>query len=114
MNKKHPWLMAAKKYLADNPDFKLENFVAIGYDDFHKEPGRGMNYAMSQALSYFLMHYDDQRYREDFVRLIAAHYAGKTKDGALYEFIQVPGPEADRKKTLETQFKEFMSKLGDD
>jgi hypothetical protein len=113
-NKKHEWLMGAKKFLAATDGWKLQSFLAIDHDEFHKEPGRALNYAMSQALCHFLMHYDDERYREDFVKFIAAYYAGKVRENSLFEFLQIEGPESGRAETLEKQFKEYMAKLGDE
>ena len=95
-------------------DWKLGGFLPIEHDDFHKEPGRGLNYAMSQALCHFLMHYDDERYKEDFVKFIAAYYGGKARENSLYEFIQIEGPEAKRGEALEKQFREYMAKLGEE
>lgn len=113
-NKKHPWLLEAKDFLEKNADWKLASFLPIEHDEFHKEPGRGLNYAMSQALCHFLMHFDDERYKEDFVKFIAVYYAGKARESSLFQYIQIEGPEAKRGETLEKQFREYMAKLGEE
>jgi hypothetical protein len=111
-NTNHGRLQIAKQFLAQNPGWKLSDFLAIGNKEFH-EQNRGLNYCLAEALSHFLMHYDNERYREDFVRFIAIYYEGKARENSLYEHLQIPGPEAKRAEVLEAQFKDYMSKLGE-
>ncbi len=111
-NVNHERLQVAKAFLAANPGWSLSSFLAIDNRDFHQQ-NRGLNYALSEALAHFLMHYDNERYREDFVRFIAVYYEGKAHEGSLYEHLQIPGPEAKRAETLEREFKEYMARLGD-
>jgi len=111
-NVNHRRLQIAKQFLAENPGWSLGDFLAIGNRDFH-ETNRGLNYCLSEALAHFLMHYDGERYREDFVRFIAVYYEGKAQENSLYEHLQIEGSEAGRAATLEKQFKEYMAKLGE-
>ncbi|MBI3723035.1 DUF1570 domain-containing protein [bacterium] len=107
MNVKHERLLAAKQHLASNPGWSLARFVAIDHKEFH-ESARGLNYSLSEALCHFFMHHDNERYKEDFVRFIAAYYGGKAKENSLFSHIQESGEAA-----LETQFKDYMAKLGE-
>jgi hypothetical protein len=112
VRKNHGRLRMAKEYLAANPDWKLSDFLAIGYDDFHKEPGRGLNYCISEAICHFLMHYDEERYKEDFVRFIAQYYAGKAKEDSLYDALVMEGVAKDKRvSVLEKQFKDYLAQL---
>ena len=56
------------------------------------------------------MHYDDQRYKEDFVRFLSAYYEGKVSEDSLVEYIRPegPGPAFD---TLEKQLREYLANL---
>ena len=106
-------LREMKKYLAQDQSFSLASFIAIDHKEFHDPARRTFNYFMAQALSYFLMQYDDERYKEDFVQFIRAYYEGKVKANSLPDYIQVEGTKDAQKRLdiLGTQFKEFMSKL---
>ncbi|HVY62288.1 MAG TPA: hypothetical protein VHF22_11580 [Planctomycetota bacterium] len=98
----------------DAGSFSLARFIALDHDEFHRDQNqRHLNYAFAQALSYFLMEYDDGRYKEDFVAFIAAYYSGKVGPTSLYDFIQVEGEKDPSKRAavLEKQFKEFMAEL---
>jgi hypothetical protein len=98
------YLAKAKAFLAKNPNWSLADFIAIDHDAFHKN-GRGNNYALSCALTYFLMHADDARYREDCVRFVSDFYAGKVQAGSLLERLGTS------ESTLTRQFRDFMTKL---
>jgi hypothetical protein len=74
---------------------------------------RGDNYCLSCALTHFLMHYDDEVYREDFVRLASAYYAGKVKEDSLVEYLYIPEGSTSEQKfaVLESQLREYMKNL---
>ena len=92
--------------------FRLSDFARIDSKRFHAE-GRGMNYALSGALAHFFLHYDDELYKEDFVRFLSAFYAGKVKEDSLVEFIKVEGSNgpADAFARLSEQFIEYVESL---
>lgn len=111
MKRNHGRLVEAKHFLEKNPDWKLADFLALEYKEFH-ENNRGLHYALAEAISYFLMHYDDERYKEDFVRFIAQYYGGKAKADSLYEALVMDGVTKDRRSAvLEKQFKDFMTQM---
>jgi hypothetical protein len=103
---------AAKSFLASNPGWSLESFAAIDHDQFHKQ-NRGLNYALAGALSHFFMHYDDETYKEAFVRFIAAYYAGKVNQRSLQDYIRAEGGSSQSFATLEKQFRQYMASLGE-
>jgi hypothetical protein len=104
-NTKHYRLGIAKAHLAQHPEAKLSTYIAIDYKGFHKDDVRGLDYALGEALSHFLMHYEDGRYREDFVTFIAAFYAGTVTERSLYEALGVD------EATLEKQFRAYVAQL---
>jgi hypothetical protein len=104
-NTGHFRMKDAQRVLAKTADWKLAPFLAIDHDAFHKGGARSENYSLSCAMAYFLMHGQDGRYHDDFVKFIAAYYDGKVTEKSLFEALGVD------EATLEKQFKEFMSKL---
>ncbi len=68
----------------------------------------------TRALCHFFMHYDDEVYKEGFVRLLSGYYAGKLREDSLVEYINVPGDSNPEKfQKLQGQFREYMSKRGE-
>jgi hypothetical protein len=108
-NTKQPELQRAKEGVRS---FRLGEFVRIDNKEFHKE-GRGMNYAISGAIAHFFMHYDDEVYKEDFVRFLSAYYAGEVKEGSLVDFIEVEGTESPAAAfaRLNEQFVKYVEEL---
>lgn len=114
MKKTHKQLVEAREFLANNKGWSLSDFLAIDNEAFHKDQvQRHYNYCVAGALSHFLMHYDDERYKEDFVKFIAVYYDGKAKANSLYDHLQIEGPESKRAETLERQFLDYMARLGE-
>jgi hypothetical protein len=102
-------LQHTKSFLDDNDDWTLGDFAKIGNKQFHKE-NRGLNYAISGSLCHFFMHYDDERYKEDFVRFLSAYYEGKVSESSLVSYIKVEG-DGGVFATLDKQFRAYMSDL---
>ena len=102
-------LQTARSFLDGHPDWKLESFARIGYDEFHKD-GRGLNYALSAALCHFFMHFDDERYKEDFVRFLKTYYEGGVREDSLATFITVEGAGGVF-ATLEQQLRSYLQSL---
>ena len=100
-------MKTVRHFLAQNENWDLASFARIGHDKFHKE-GRGLNYALSCALSHFFMHYKDELYKEDFVRFISAYYGGKVRQDSLSDYITVEGAGS-KLSILEKQFREYMT-----
>jgi hypothetical protein len=112
VKKDHQRLMLIKKWLGENPSWKLQDFIGIDYETFHAE-GRGWNYCMAASIVYFLMHFDDERYKEDYVIFVRDYYDGKVRKDSLPEYISVEGTSdaSKRLQILDKQFREFMEKL---
>lgn len=109
---RNPRLQVAKAFLERTSGWRLSSFAAIGNHDFH-EKNRGLNYALSCALTHFLVHYDDEVYKEDFVRLVSAYYEGKVHPQSLVEMLDIRGSDStgERFMILERQFREYMKNL---
>lgn len=97
--------------------FNLRKFAAMGHREFqHEDRKEGKedrswdHYSLACALTHFLMHHDDEVYKEDFMRLVSAFYGGKVREDSLVDFVQVEGA-ASRFSTLEKQFRRYMAKL---
>ena len=99
----------APRFLAANNNWSLQGFAHIDNEQFHKV-NRGLNYCLAGALCHFFMHYNDEIYKEDFVRFLGAYYMGKVSNDSLAEFIKVEGGGGFN--ALEKQFKEYMATLG--
>ncbi len=93
----------AKQYLGQG-GFDLRSFVMLDHDGFHKQ-NRGLHYALACALSHFLMHYDDELYKERFVSMISGYYGGTLTDDSLQEYLGVD------LVTLQSQFVDYMANL---
>ena len=108
-----PALMNVKSLLAGDPKWSLESYLAMDHETFHKEPGRGMNYALGAALAHFFLHYGDEIYREDFIRFLKDYYEGKVVKDSLAKYIRVEGATGAGEKlsTLSAQFREYMKDL---
>ena len=102
-------LRLTRRFLESNEDWKLASFARIDHDQFHKE-NRGLNYAISGSLCHFFMHYDDERYKEDFVRFLSAYYDGKVNESSLVSYIKVDGAGGVF-QTLEKQSRTYMGDL---
>ena len=100
----------AKRFLGGSKDWSLQAFAHIDNDQFHKV-NRGLNYCLAGALCHFFMHYNDEIYKEDFVRFLSAYYLGKIGNDSLAEYVKVEGGGGFN--ALEKQFKEYMSTLGE-
>lgn len=100
----------AQRFLAANGDWSLQGFAHIDNDQFHKV-NRGLNYCLAGALCHFFMHYNDEVYKEDFVRFLSAYYMGKVSNNSLAEYIKIEGGGGFN--ALEKQFKEYMATLGE-
>ncbi len=111
-NLRHESLQIARAALSRSAGWSLMGFVTIDNDRFHEE-NRGLNYAISGALCHFLLHHDDEVYREDFIRFLSAFYAGKVSNYSLVEFLDVPGASSTEEAfaTLEKQFREYLAAL---
>jgi len=103
-------MTTAKRFLAGSKDWSLQSFAHIDNEQFHKV-NRGLNYCLAGALCHFFMHYNDEVYKEDFVRFLSAYYLGKVGNDSLPEYIKVEGGGGFN--ALEEQFKEYMSTLGE-
>ena len=103
-------MVTAKRFLAASKNWGLQSFAHIDNDQFHKV-NRGLNYCLAGALCYFFMHYNDEVYKEDFVRFLSAYYMGKVSNDSLAEYIKVEGGGGFN--ALEKQFKEYMATLGE-
>ena len=65
-----------------------------------------------RALSHFLMHYDKERYKEDFVQMISAYYGGKLRPESFSEYVHMDGVSGNAKiAKLQQQFLEYMANL---
>ncbi|MEM7230803.1 MAG: hypothetical protein AAF517_01425 [Planctomycetota bacterium] len=84
----------------------LEAFVAKGHEDFHGNE-RGLNYSLGCCLCHFFLHYDDEVYKEDFIRLLSGYYAGKLSRTSLTSYLSAAPDFA----TLESQFLKYMKKI---
>jgi len=80
----------------------LAQLTAAGMRDFQQDPNLPMLYSQSAGLSHFLMHYDEGRYRDALVALIARLYAGQDHPGQLAELTGKSFSELDQ------QYREFM------
>jgi len=104
-NTRNRYLQLVKKFLEGSPGWSLADFITIGNLEFH-QTNRGLNYALSCALTHFFFHYDNEVYKEDFVRFVSAYYGGKVGKNSLADYIS--GKDT---ATLEKEFREYMAKL---
>lgn len=111
-NTERPDIQLAKSYLASNDSWRLSEFVTIDNHEFH-EQDRELNYALGGALCHFFCHYDNEVYKEDFIRFLSDYYAGKVKKYSLVDYIDVPDVETPSGEfgALEKQFREYMAGL---
>lgn len=68
------FVAAQHRLLRDNFYIPLETFCRMGKDDFQHHPNVRQLYSQASGVAHFLMHYDDGRYRDDLVQLLAALY----------------------------------------
>lgn len=80
----------------------LAQLTSAGMRDFQQDPNLPMLYSQSAGLSHFLMHYDEGRYRDALVALLARLYAGQDRPGNLAELTGKSFSELDQ------QYREFM------
>jgi hypothetical protein len=109
-----PRLGLAKGYLAKVTGWSLASFIRIDHHEFH-ETDRGLNYALSAALCHFLLHGEEGIYRDPFIQFISAYYGGKVVEDSLGKYLKVEGVTgpAETIQAIETQFKAYMSHLGE-
>ncbi len=117
-NLKEPSLVTARRYLEQAGDkWDIASFAGIDHDQFHGKDAsaqsqRHLNYCMAGALTHFFMHYDDEVYKEDFVKFLSDYYAGKVREGSLGKAIKDADGEAVSFGKLEEQFRAYMKGLG--
>ena len=71
----HVRIVAAQyRLLRDNFYIPLETFCRLGKDQFQQHPNVRQLYSQASGVAHFLMHYDDGRYRDDLVELLASIY----------------------------------------
>lgn len=114
-----PSMKAVARFLEENPAWSLAQFVGLDHKQFHDPKSRTLNYFLAGALAHFFLHYEDEVYREDFVRMLRACYEGKLRPDSLPEYVRVEGASAPAEavRTLDRQFREYMKDLkppGDD
>lgn len=67
-----------------NPEFFFyvpqEQFMSLGREVFQQHPNVSQLYTQASGTVHFLLHYDNGRYRDDFVALLAAVYRPDLKD----------------------------------
>ena len=106
-------LVQAEAVLGAQEDWDLAGFAAIGHKEFHGEAGtdsahRGQNYAMAGALCHFFMHYDDEIYKEDFVRFLSDYYGGKVRKNSLGASIRDESGRTIPFSELQEQFRHYI------
>ncbi|MCH2211073.1 MAG: hypothetical protein MK110_07210 [Fuerstiella sp.] len=65
---------AQHRLLRDNFYVPLDTFCRLGKDQFQQHRNVPQLYSQASGVTHFLMHYDDGRYRDDLVRLLAGLY----------------------------------------
>lgn len=108
-----PSMKAVAQFLSANPGWSLAQFVALDHKQFHDPKSRTLNYWLAGALTHFFLHYGDEVYREDFVRMLRACYEGKLRPDSLAEYIRMEGVASAEEKIriLDGQFREYMKDL---
>lgn len=71
---------AKQRYLQDGFYVPLQNFMALGHDDFMRHPNVAQFYTQASGVAHFLLHYKDGVYRDDLVRLLASVYRPDLKN----------------------------------
>jgi hypothetical protein len=108
-----PSMQVVRRFLEKSPDWNLARFIALGHKEFHDKESRTLNYFLGGALSHFFLHYGDEVYREDFIRLLKDYYEGKLREDSLPEYIRMTGVDSAGAKLekLQEQFREYMKDL---
>lgn len=100
---------ARQRLLQDGFYIPLRVFCALGYDQFMRHPNVAQFYTQSSGVAHFLMHYENGRYRDDLVSLLAAVYRPDLKnitaEPSLEQISGVPFEELDQ------QYRDHLSGL---
>jgi hypothetical protein len=110
----HPRFVAAQfRLLAPDPEMQfylpLELFSSLGKEQFQYHPNIEQLYSQASGLTHFLLHYDDGRYRDAFVKLLAAVYRPDPRQLQDQPSLEdVTGVEY---STLDQQYREHLENL---
>ena len=90
--------MQAARYHLEKKDFYLpfDKLVRMGVQDVQGHPKSPSSTARSPAMTNFLMHYDDGRYRDALVRCLPAIYDGSEDPDLLARTTGVGYAELDK------------------
>ena len=90
--------MVAARYHLEKKDFYLpfDKLVRMGVQDIQRHPQIVMLYSQIAAMTSFLVHYDDGRYRDALVRCLTATYDGNQDPDLLARTTGIGYAELDR------------------
>jgi hypothetical protein len=98
--------MVAARYrlLHDHFYLPLEQLTGYGMEKLQNDPKIATLYSQSAGLTYFLLFYDHDRYRDDLVSYLIAVYTGRDGPNTLAQLTGAGYAELDK------QYHEFMEK----
>ena len=100
--------MVAARYrlLHDHFYVPLEQLTGYGMEKLQNDQKIATLYSQSAGLTYFLLYYDHDRYRDDLVSYLIAVYTGHDGPDTLAQLTGAAYAELDK------QYHEFMEKGG--
>ncbi len=106
----HVRIVAAQyRLLRDNFYIPLETFCRLGKDQFQQHPNVRQLYSQASGVAHFLMHYDEGRYRDDLVQLLASVYRPDGRNpNQLLTLSNITGVPFQK---LDQQYREHMENL---
>ena len=102
-----PRMAQARLRLVDRGErIPLQDFVAMDRARFEATPGIYLNYAQAMALTLFLMHSEQGKYRDGFQNYVRSAYDGRLKGAhSLEQYLLTTFEE------LDTEFARFLKTL---
>lgn len=80
----------------------FEQFTAMGYTLFHNSQCENEHYRQATGVTWFLLFYDNGKYRDAFIRYLSLVYSGLDKPETLSELTGVSYSQLDK------EYKQFM------
>ena len=102
-------LAAAQQALADGRFLPLQQFLMLDQNSFSRRERILVNYQQAEALTVFLMQWNEGTYRDDFLDYVKDAYRGRIKRSTGRSLEDRLGQPV---KVIDTQFRDFLAKAG--
>ena len=102
-------LTAAQQALANGRFLPLQQFLMLDQNSFSRRERILVNYQQAEALTVFLMQWNEATYRDDFLDYVKDAYRGRIKRSTGRSLEDRLGQPA---KVVDAQFRDFLAKAG--